>query len=167
MKDDIQNSLGKIVTINIDYPIGSKLAENRIYLANYGHACGFKAYLLGVFEPVKKYEGRLIGILEREQNDEPILIVSPHLYTSEQIIALTEFQEKQYAHGPLLVYDKSYWPEDFNLDMPIVQKAIKISLEHGSCSASVISPQLGKGHGYASRLADWLKDNNIISGDKK
>ena len=74
-----EEHLGELIKIKIDHPMGSKDPKHGfIYPVNYGHAPGvmgrngkdYDAYLLGVFEPVKEYEGRLIAIVERYDSKE-------------------------------------------------------------------------------------------------
>ena len=78
--------LGQEVKIVIDRPLGSKHPKHDIYYAvNYGFVPGTKApdgdeidaYLLGVFEPVKEYEGKCIAIIHRLNDDD---VSSPHFF---------------------------------------------------------------------------------------
>ena len=107
MKNDLAKSyLGKNVDIIIDRPLGSKHPKHSfIYPVNYGYIPNtisgdgeeLDAYLLGVFEPVSKFEnGRVIAYIHRINNDDDKLIVVPSEcnYTDDQIVALTEFQER-------------------------------------------------------------------------
>lgn len=97
--------LGKTVTVKMDRMMGTKHPKwNFIYPVNYGFIPNTKApdgeeldaYVLGVFEPVEEFEGKCIAIIHRINDDDDKLIVVPNnkTYTNEQIIALTEFQEK-------------------------------------------------------------------------
>ena len=99
--------LGQEVKIVIDRPLGSKHPKHDIYYAvNYGFVPGTKApdgdeidaYLLGVFEPVKEYEGKCIAIIHRLNDDDDKLIVVPKEkhFTNQQIEALVEFQEQYF-----------------------------------------------------------------------
>lgn len=99
--------LNKIITIKIDRPLGSHHPKyNFIYPVNYGYVPGtinsdgeeLDAYLLGVFEPVEEYTGKVIAIIHRTNDDDDKLIVVPEnkVYTNEAIIALTEFQEQYF-----------------------------------------------------------------------
>ncbi len=72
-----------------------------IYSVNYGFVPATiatdgeeNAYLLGVFEPVPEYTGICIAIIHRiNDNDDKLIIVPDDKnYSTEQIIALTEFQ---------------------------------------------------------------------------
>ena len=75
-----------------------------VYPVNYGFVPNttsgdgeeLDAYLLGVFEPVETYTGKVIAIIHRKDDDDDKLIVVPSdkSYTNDQILALTEFQER-------------------------------------------------------------------------
>lgn len=167
-----EENLGKPIKIKIDRPMGSKHPKhNFIYPINYGYVPGvmggdgeeLDAYLLGVYEPVEEYEGRLIGIIHRDDDVEEKLVVAPKTYTAEQIMALVEFQERWFASRVVKVYDKPYyWPEDFTIDMPEVQKAVKTVIEDGEFSLARITPILKKGYGRCTAFGFWLADNGII-----
>ena len=97
--------LGKEVTVKIDRPLGSKHSEKfpkHIYPLNYGYVPNtisgdgkeLDVYVLGVFEPVDEYEGKVIAIIRRTNDNDDKLIVSNKEYTDDQIRALTEFQEQ-------------------------------------------------------------------------
>lgn len=97
--------LGKEITVRIDRPMGSKHPEhNFIYPINYGYIEVTKAgdrekievYVLGVFEPVSSFKGKVIGIIKRNNDVEDKLVVAKELnsYDKYQIKALTEFQER-------------------------------------------------------------------------
>lgn len=101
---DVKTFLGKILSMEIDRPLGSKHPEHGfIYPVNYGFLPGTKsgdgkeidAFVLGVFEPVTEFTGKCIAIIHRE-NDEDKLVLAPEDkdFTVEQIQALTEFQER-------------------------------------------------------------------------
>ena len=100
---NIKKFLGNRVSIKIDRPLGSRHPQwDFIYPVNYGFVPdtiaadgeGIDAYLLGVFEPVEEYTGICIAIIHRiNDNDDKLIIVPDDKnYSTEQIIALTEFQ---------------------------------------------------------------------------
>lgn len=102
---DSTGFLGKIVTAQIDRPLGSHHPKyGFIYSLNYGYIPNtlssdgeeLDAYILGVFEPVEEFEGRCIAVIQRLDDDDDKLILVPEntSYTDEQILALTEFQEQ-------------------------------------------------------------------------
>ena len=97
--------LGKTVSVRIDRPLGSRHTRHGfLYLLNYGYVPGvlapdgeeLDAYVLGVFEPIDHFEGRCIAVIQRLDDEDDKLILAPEevQYTDEQILALTEFQER-------------------------------------------------------------------------
>ncbi len=97
--------LGKTVSILIDRPLGSRHPQHGfLYLLNYGYVPGIlapdgeelDAYVLGVFEPLERFEGRCIAVIQRLDDDDDKLVLAPEgvQYSDEQILALTEFQER-------------------------------------------------------------------------
>ena len=109
---EITNStdfLNKEVIIKIDRKLGSLHPKHGfMYMLNYGYIPDTKspdgeeldAYLLGIFEPVESYEGKVIAIIKRtnDQDDKLIVVPKDKEYTNEQIEALTEFQERFFEH---------------------------------------------------------------------
>lgn len=109
---EITNStdfLNKEVIIKIDRKLGNLHPKHGfMYMLNYGYIPDTKspdgeeldAYLLGVFEPVESYEGKVIAIIKRtnDQDDKLIVVPKDKEYTNEQIEALTEFQERFFEH---------------------------------------------------------------------
>ena len=102
---DTKEYLNKTVTIKIDRPMGSRHPKHGFfYPVNYGFVPNttsgdgeeLDAYLLGVFEPVETYTGKVIAIIHRTNDDDDKLIIAPEdkTYTPDQIRALTEFQER-------------------------------------------------------------------------
>lgn len=101
--------LGKKVNVIIDRKLGSKHPKhpkhNFIYPVNYGYIPDtisgdgeeLDAYILGVFEPVEQYEGNVIELIHRINDDDDKLIVSNNRnYSDDAIRALTEFQEQYF-----------------------------------------------------------------------
>ena len=97
--------LGKMVTIQIDRPMGSRHpSEGFIYPVNYGYIEGvpapdgedLDAYILGIFEPLEKFTGECIAIVHRLDDLEDKLVVVPagKWFSDEQISVLIEFQER-------------------------------------------------------------------------
>jgi inorganic pyrophosphatase len=97
--------LQEMVTVEIDRPLGSKHPEwGFIYPVNYGYVPGVLApdgeeldvYVLGVFEPLERYQGRCIAVIHRIDDDDDKLVVveQDRDYSDDQIRALTEFQER-------------------------------------------------------------------------
>ena len=105
----MEEYLGQIINIEIDRPFGSKHPKHEfIYPVNYGFVPNtvsgdgeeLDAYLLGVFEPVKEFEGECIAIIHRTNDDDDKLIVVPKgkNYSNDAIEALVEFQEQYFEH---------------------------------------------------------------------
>ena len=97
--------IGKLVKAKIDRPLGSRHPRyGFFYLLNYGFVPGVAApdgeeldvYVLGVFEPLETFEGRCIAVIHRLDDDDDKLVLAPEgmSYSDEQILALTEFQER-------------------------------------------------------------------------
>ena len=97
--------LNKEVNVIIDRPLGSHHPKhNFIYMVNYGYIPGtisgdgeeLDAYVLGVFEPIKEFKGKVIAYIHRTNDNDDKLVVVPidKNYTNEQIESLTEFQER-------------------------------------------------------------------------
>lgn len=99
--------IGKIVKVKIDRSLGSKHPKfDMIYTVNYGYVPNtisgdgeeLDCYVLGVFEPIKEFEGKCIAVIKRKDEDDDKLIIVPKdkSYSNEQIEALTEFQERYF-----------------------------------------------------------------------
>ncbi len=97
--------LGRRVYVRIDRPLGSHHPDHGfIYPVNYGFvpdtpaADGedLDAYVLGVFEPLETFTGVCLAILHRRDDDDDKLVLAPEgkSFTDDQILALTEFQER-------------------------------------------------------------------------
>ena len=106
-KVNAKDYLEKNVTVKIDRQLGSKHPKHGfMYMLNYGFIPNtisgdgeeLDAYLLGVYEPVEEFEGKVIAIIHRTNDDDDKLIVTPQGvdYSDDAIKALTEFQEKYF-----------------------------------------------------------------------
>ncbi len=108
MKSVIANDyLGENVSIVIDRKLGTKHPKHGfIYMVNYGYVPNtisgdgeeLDAYLLGVFEPVDEFIGKVIAVIHRTNDDDDKLVVVPddRKYSDDAIRALTEFQEQYF-----------------------------------------------------------------------
>ena len=105
----VEGYLGKVVTIEIDRPIGTvhhKGKKTLIYPINYGYIPDvlggdgeeLDVFLVGVDEPVSSYTGRIIGIVYRADDVEDKLIMAPEgeSFSAEEIARAVFFQEKYY-----------------------------------------------------------------------
>ena len=103
---DTKKYIGKVVNVEIDRPLGSKHPKHRFYYpVNYGFVPNtvsgdgeeLDVYVLGEFEPLKTFKGKVIAVIHRTNDDDDKLVVtSGKMYSDEQIRALTEFQEKYF-----------------------------------------------------------------------
>jgi len=101
--------LGKVVEVIIDRPLGSLHPKHGFtYDVNYGYVPGIlspdgeelDAYVLGVAEPLEKFSGKCIAIIQRtNDNDDKLVVVSDGVtFSDEKIEKLVEFQEKWFKH---------------------------------------------------------------------
>lgn len=101
--------IGKNVEVVIDRPFGSKHPKHGfIYPVNYGYIPNtisgdgeeLDCYVLGVFEPVERFDGECIAVIHRTDDDDDKLIIVPDgkQYSDDAIDALTEFQERFFEH---------------------------------------------------------------------
>lgn len=106
---ETKDYIGKTVLVKMDRPYGSKHPKHGfIYPVNYGFIPNtisgdgeeLDAYVLGVFEPIDEFKGKVIAVINRTNDDDDKLVVCPEdkNYTNEQIDALTEFQESFFEH---------------------------------------------------------------------
>ncbi|OGD78691.1 hypothetical protein A2368_02145 [Candidatus Collierbacteria bacterium RIFOXYB1_FULL_49_13] len=101
--------LAKTVKVKIDRPMGSKHPKwGFVYGVNYGYledvlapdGEGLDVYVLKVNEPVDEFEGVVVAIVHRLDNDDDKLVVLPEgeSVTDEEIEKSVEFQEKWFKH---------------------------------------------------------------------
>jgi inorganic pyrophosphatase len=97
--------LGKIVKVIMDRPLGTLHPKHGfIYECNYGYIPNtvsgdgeeLDAYVLGEHKPLNEFEGIVIAIIHRLNDNDDKLIVTKDgkNYTDDQIRAITEFQEQ-------------------------------------------------------------------------
>lgn len=102
-----QQYLGHHFNAEIDRPVGSHHPEHGFcYPINYGflpHLLaadgeGQDVYVLGVAEPVHRFSGQCIAIIERLNDDEDKLVLAPsgQRFTAESILAQVHFQEQYF-----------------------------------------------------------------------
>lgn len=101
----IEEYIGQEVEVIIDRPLGSKHPKYDFYYSvNYGFIPNtisgdneeIDAYVLGENIPLQKFNGIVIAIIKRLNDNEDKLVVSnkEKVFTKEQIQALTDFQEQ-------------------------------------------------------------------------
>ena len=97
--------LNKVVLVKIDRKLGSHHPKHGfIYTLNYGYIPNtisgdgeeLDAYVLGVYEPIEEFKGKVIAIIHRTNDEDDKLVVAPKNinYSDDAIKALTEFQER-------------------------------------------------------------------------
>ena len=102
---NIRDYLGKIVTVKMDRPLGSKHPKHGfVYPVNYGYIPNtisgdneeLDAYVLGEFKSLEEFTGEVKAIIHRtNDNDDKLVVMDREKnYTYDQIKALTEFQER-------------------------------------------------------------------------
>lgn len=104
-----RDDIGKSINVKVDREFGSKHPKHGfIYPVNYGYVPNtisgdgekLDCYILGVFEPIKEFEGECIAIIHRTNDNDDKLIVVPKNkeYSDDAIEALVEFQESYFQH---------------------------------------------------------------------
>jgi len=106
--------IGKKVTVSVDRSLGSTHPRypDIIYPVNYGYVKGIAAadgdwqdaYILGIDEPVTKFDGIVTAVIHRSDDCEDKWVVVPDglKLTYEQIAAMVEFQEKYFKSQIIL-----------------------------------------------------------------
>lgn len=101
--------IGNIVKVTVDRPLGSYHPKHKdmYYPVNYGYVEGVMApdgeeqdaYILGVYEPVKEFTGKIAAIIHRYDDVEEKWVVVPENmdFTKEQIMEQVYFQEQYFA----------------------------------------------------------------------
>jgi inorganic pyrophosphatase/uncharacterized pyridoxamine 5'-phosphate oxidase family protein len=114
----MSNYLGEKVNVVMDRPLGSKHPEHKfIYPINYGYIPNtvsgdgeeIDAYVIGEFESLETFDGYVIAIIHRLNDNEDKLVVckEKNKYTVEQIKAFTEFQERFFRSEIITTYNKN------------------------------------------------------------
>ena len=96
-----------IIKVTVDRPFGSKHPEyDMIYPVNYGYVEGIlagdgeeqDAYILGIDEPLSEFEGNLIAIIHRLNDNEDKWVVTPDgmNFTEDEIRQQLHFQEQYF-----------------------------------------------------------------------
>lgn len=102
---DLKQYIGNRVEVKIDRPMGSKHPKHGfIYPINYGYIPNtisgdgeeLDCYVLGVFEPIEKFNGKCIAVIHRKNDNDDKLVIVPKEkeYSDDAIKALVEFQER-------------------------------------------------------------------------
>ena len=95
--------IGKTVKVKVDRPLGSCHPEHRnlYYSLNYGYVEGISApdgefqdaYILGIYEPLKEFVGKVVAIIHRVNDIEDKWVVAPEniSLTEQEIRAAVDF----------------------------------------------------------------------------
>ena len=112
----IQELLGQTVHVEVDRPMGY-VHGDIVYPINYGFIPGVTAgdgeaqdaYILGVFEPISSFDGRVVGAIRRKNDCEDKLVVAPEgtVFHQGQIAEAVHFQEQYFASSIDSLFRKS------------------------------------------------------------
>ena len=112
----IQELMGKLVHVVVDRPIGYRHG-NIVYLINYGYIPGIiagdgeeqDAYILGINEPLAKFDGQVVAAICRKNDCEDKLVVAPvgSVYHQGQIAEAVHFQEQYFDTRIISCFEKS------------------------------------------------------------
>ena len=101
--------IGTLVHVVVDRPLGSchPKYSDMIYPVNYGYVPGIMApdgaeqdaYILGVYEPVAEFVGKVIAVIHRFDDVEEKWVVAPEgsAFTEAQIREAVAFQEQYFS----------------------------------------------------------------------
>ena len=108
--------IGTTVTVIVDRPLGSYHPEYKdiYYPINYGYIEGIRApdgeeqdaYILGVNEPVDKFTGKIIAIVQRKDDVEEKWVVVPDgmMFSKDEIRQQIHFQEQYFESEIVMQY---------------------------------------------------------------
>ena len=115
----IREYLGKVVTVEIDRPVGFHHVTKGIHLdytINYGFLPGViggdgeeqDVYVLGVKEPLERFTGRIIAVVRRADDNEDKFVVAPEgmTFTRQEIAEEIHFVEKYFESTLETVFDQ-------------------------------------------------------------
>jgi inorganic pyrophosphatase len=122
MKPDLRDYIGKTVKVIIDRPLGSTHPRHSdiIYPVNYGYlpatvsgdGMEIDAYVPGITTPITDFEGVVIGVIVRDDDNEDKLVVAPAgmIFAPEQIQDAIDFQERFFVSHIVTVPKKKRNP---------------------------------------------------------
>ena len=112
----VKDLMGKLVHVVVDRPIGYQHGDI-VYLINYGYIPGIiagdgeeqDAYILGVCEPIKEFDGQVVAAICRKNDCEDKLVVAPvgSVYHQGQIAEAVHFQEQYFYSRIISCFEKS------------------------------------------------------------
>ena len=100
--------IGKKIKVVIDRPLGSVHPNypTMRYAVNYGYTTEFMAgdddfqdvYVLGIKEPLNEFEGEVVGVVHRlnDNEDKWVVATSDFIVSKEEIFKNVQFQEKYF-----------------------------------------------------------------------
>ena len=109
MENPNKKYLGQKVFVKMDRPLGTTHPKHGfVYSVNYGFIPNtvsgdgeeLDAYVLGEHKPLDTFEGIVVAIIHRtnDNDDKLVVMAEGKNYTDAQIEALTEFQEQWFKH---------------------------------------------------------------------
>ena len=114
----IRQYMGEYVTVMIDRPIGFHHVTKGMHLhytVNYGFLPGVTGgdgeeqdvYVLGVSEPLEAFEGRIIGVVRRADDNEDKFVAAPDgmVFTAVQIAEKIHFVEQYFDSTIESIFD--------------------------------------------------------------
>ena len=112
----LHEMLGKTVHIEVDRPIGY-VHGDILYPVNYGYIPNLLAgdgeeqdvYILGVDEPLSSFDGKIVGVIRRHNDQEDKLIAAPAgmVFHQGEIAQAVHFQEQYFDHTIDSLFRKS------------------------------------------------------------
>ncbi len=109
--------LGKLIRVSITDPIGSPLSSSSVYKLNHGKPIGkFQpapavsgVFILGIDNPVRHFDGRIIAVIKFRDNGEQKLIAAPKSkkYIDCEIRELIEFYTQNRQFNLDCYYERS------------------------------------------------------------
>ena len=100
---DLKKLIGERIRVIVDRPVGYRHADI-IYPVNYGYIPGLIAgdgeeqdgYILGISKPVSRFEGVVIAVIRRKNDNEDKVVVVPEgvILSEEEISKEVYFQER-------------------------------------------------------------------------
>ena len=111
--DKLKGMLGTKILVYVDKPIGTPYPDDKItkYKINCGYVTGFstpskenlRAYIVGVKEPLKEFDGVLYAIVNRKKDFEDRIVVlkEGEKISDKKIEKAIAFEEKRFRHKPI------------------------------------------------------------------
>ncbi len=109
--------LGKLIRVSVTDPIGTNMSNGGVYKLNHGKPIGkfhpppavSGVFILGIDNPVKHFDGRIIATLRFKDNNEQKIIASPKSkkFINWEISKLLEFYTKNRPYTLECYYERS------------------------------------------------------------